>query len=56
MNESITKHVSEDLAQDTSLEVTENLSARDVLIHFNKHIYPGIKEKFFPTPSVPVQT
>ncbi|HBB04087.1 TPA: hypothetical protein DCZ39_04295 [Patescibacteria group bacterium] len=44
--------------QNTSLENIGDLSVADVLRHFNKNIYPQIKERFFSKPiqTIPVQT
>jgi hypothetical protein len=41
----------ETIHQNTSLEKIEELSATDVLRHFNKNIYPGIKAKYFSVPA-----
>lgn len=40
----------------TALDVLEDISPYDVLNHFNKHIFPKIKEKYFPTPIKVVTT
>ena len=42
-----------DKIQSSSLETIENISARDALIHFNTHIFPKIRAKYF---SFPVKT
>jgi len=42
---------SNDISSTTDIGPLDSLSAHDVLLHFNAHIYPAIKATYFPPSS-----